>query len=351
MGAIKLRRTGLTLLLAFGASATLPLTSLGGDVAALHTYQARRLQASLAANPVSYGADGRLTLLVLGSDWRANLPGERLDAIMVITIDPVTKRVAAASIPRDSVYIPRAAANGGGTSGVNRINSLYSVYYRRSNLKHSGVDVPALKRFKADVATALATEIDYVAMVRFDGFDKLLSVIGGVDVTIGKAVRDSFYRAPGEHGPTRGVYFPKSPLWHLAGQVNCLPYPNRCHNGQAYARSRHGTVGNEYNSDFQRAQRQQSVAKAAADRIVQNGSGSLPSLVSAVSGRVYTDLPRTLDAANQLYDLVSGAHLSAADSVVFAPNKWATSDASTPLYTFRLKLKLVRSWINQHFGS
>lgn len=337
--------------MALVATAILPVTSLGGDALAAGTYQARRAEAFTATNPISYGSDGRLTLLLLGSDWRPDFYGERMDVVMVMTIDPVTRRVAVASIPRDTVFIPRAKANGGGTSKTNRINALYSIYYRKSGLKHARVDVDGLVRFEADVAKLLATEIDYVAMVRFSGLTDLLTQVGGVNVSIANAIKDTFYKAPGEYGNVRGVYFPKSSSWHLNGQVNCKPFPKTCHNGLAYARSRHGFVGTGYNSDFQRARRQQFLVKAGADKVVQLGTGNLPSLVSFVHSRVFTNLPRSLDAATQLYNLVDGAHLATGDTVVFSPNKWATDDATTPIYTFRPKLSAVRTWINQHFGS
>jgi anionic cell wall polymer biosynthesis LytR-Cps2A-Psr (LCP) family protein len=349
------RRTGLPLFLALAATAILPITALGGDAAALGATQALRAGVSPASGPISYGTDGRLTVLLLGSDYRPGLYGERTDVVMVMSIDPNNGRIAAASIPRDMIYIPHAASNGGGNSGTTRINALYP-HYRKSfsTYKLPKVDMHALKEVKADVATLLSTEIDYVVLVRFTGFTKLMDVIGGVNVSIPNAIRDSYYQAPGENHGVKGVYFPKSTttLWHLTGTAKCQPYPAKCHNGLAYARSRHGSVGTQYNSDFQRARRQQFLVKAGADRVVQLGTGNLSSLVTWVQEpRLYTDMPRTLDAANQMYNLVNGAHLLVSDTVVFSPSKWAKSDSTTPIYTFRPKLPAIRTWINQHFGS
>jgi anionic cell wall polymer biosynthesis LytR-Cps2A-Psr (LCP) family protein len=294
---------------------------------------------------ISYGADGRFTILLLGSDWRVHNGGERTDILLVMTIDPTTKRVAAASIPRDTVYFP---LHGGGSSGTNRVNAIYELYYRKAGLAHAKVSVPGLQKLKQDVAKALGTEIDYVAMFRFKGFAKLLDKIGGVHVRIGAAIRDSYYNAPGKG---RGIYFPKSSSWRLKGTPSCRPYPRKCHNGLAYARSRHGTVGNKYNSDFQRERRQQPMAVAGALKIVSNGTTALADLLAATKGRVFTDLPHTLSAATTLYNLVSGAHLAKADQAVLGPNKFATAAARDPIYTFELRRKVVRAWINAHFGS
>ncbi len=352
MRSTRLTRTGIPLLLALAATALLPITSMAGDVMARETQIAARGAVAPATGPISYGTDGRLTILLLGSDYRPDLYGERMDVIMVVSIDPNTGRVAMANIPRDMVYIPRAASNGGGTSGANRINAMYW-YYRPSTLKHkTSPYLPALKKFKADVATLLQTEIDYVAVVRFTGFTKLMQVIGGVNVSITQSIRDSYYQAPGEHKGVKGVYFPVSANWHLDGTVKCQPYPFKCHNGLAYARSRHGTVGTGYNSDFARGRRQQLLVKAGADKVVQLGTGDLQQLVGWVQApRMYTDLPRTLDSATQMYGLAQMATLSTADTIVFSPGKWATEDSTTPIYTFRPKLPAIRSWIDQHFGS
>jgi hypothetical protein len=48
---------------------------------------------------------------------------------------------------------------------------------------------------------------------------------------------------------------------------------------------------------------------------------------------------------------VNGAHLAKSDTAVFSPSKWATENNTTPIYTFRPRLKVIRTWINDHFGS
>ncbi len=84
--------------------------------------------------PVKLGKDGRLTVLLIGSDWRPDSGGERLDVLMVATIDPVTGEAAVVSIPRDMSGIPLA---GGGNSGGMRVNSIYYIRYRDPSLRHA----------------------------------------------------------------------------------------------------------------------------------------------------------------------------------------------------------------------
>ena len=84
--------------------------------------------------PVKLGKDGRLTVLLMGSDWRPTAGGERLDVLMVATIDPITGKAAVVSIPRDVSGIPLA---GGGNSGAMKVNSIYYIRYRKSSLRHA----------------------------------------------------------------------------------------------------------------------------------------------------------------------------------------------------------------------
>lgn len=292
--------------------------------------------------PVSYGKDGRLTVLVLGSDWRPNLGGERTDVILVVTIDPQTGRMATASIPRDTVYFPRASA---GTSGQLRVNGLYEVY-RSTSLAHDKVDPKALKRFSRDIGAALKTEIDYYALIRFDGFSQLVDKLGGINVQIKDQIVDDYYRTP---SGLRGAYFPVSNSWHLTGNPPCKPYPKKCHNSLAYARSRHGKVGSGYNTDFARARRQQQLILDGSQKVVTNGLDALAGLVSAAKGRVYTNLPMTLDAATQLFAIAQHATLSPDDMMVFSPSRWAVVAARDPAYSFELRIDKVRAWIRDHF--
>src|SRR4051794_38979175 len=57
---------------------------------------------TVAPGDVGTGNDGRLTVMLVGSDWRERLAGtgERTDAMMFLTIDE-QKQISAISLPRD----------------------------------------------------------------------------------------------------------------------------------------------------------------------------------------------------------------------------------------------------------
>ena len=127
------------------------------------------------------GTDGRLTVLILGSDARDGVIGARTDAILVGTINPVDGKIAMVSLPRDTVNVPIAP----GQAYSGRINSLFWEFERSM-----GKTKPALKKTKQALAYAFGTEIDYYALVEFDGLVRLVNSIGGIEVTLDKALVD-----------------------------------------------------------------------------------------------------------------------------------------------------------------
>ena len=233
--------------------------------------------------PLKLGKDGRLTVLLLGSDWRPDAGGERLDVIMVATIDPTTGEAALVSIPRDMSGIPLA---GGGNSGSMRVNSIYYLRDRDPALPHAALDRDGLKAFSRDIGTLLGTEIDYWALTRFGTFANLVNALGGVRVDVEEEVLDTSYH----HGSSRGVWFPVQDDFLLKGDPKCKPKPKKCHSALVYARSRHGTMGGEYNSDYRRAERQQDIVRSAIRTVLdERGSGHRPAGHGAAGPRPHRD--------------------------------------------------------------
>jgi len=291
--------------------------------------------------PVKLGKDGRLTVLLIGSDWRPDSGGERLDVLMVATIDPLTGAAAIVSIPRDLSGIPLA---GGSNSGGMPVNSIYYIRYRDPSLPHAALDRKGLKRFSKDIGTFLGTEIDYWALTRFGTFANLVNTLGGVRVDIDEEVLDSSYH----HGASRGVWFPVQEDYKLKGDPKCKPKPRKCHSALVYARSRKGTMGGELNNDWRRAERQQDIVRAAVKQLIDErgaGVGLLGTLLR-VRDLVETDLPKTTEAAGQLYALIEKMKLPQADMKVLAPATWAglAADGST-----KPRLDTIRDWVDKHF--
>jgi anionic cell wall polymer biosynthesis LytR-Cps2A-Psr (LCP) family protein len=285
------------------------------------------------------GSDGRLTVLLLGSDRRPGLAGERFDTIMVASLRLSTGKITAASIPRDTVYFPRA---NGGTSGATRVNLMFETYKSASCSRTC-----AINRFRNDVAHALDVQIDYWAVVDFRGFDALIDQVDGIRVNTPGVIRDTIYQD--EIHPPYGIYFPDANGWALRGLDTqyCKSWHSYdpCHRAIVYVRSRKGTEGSRNNNDYRRALRQQGVVMAAIRKAIKRGNGAaLESLRQSSMTYMQTNMPRTWADALYLYDKLDNASLG--KSTVFAPGKWGYRLGNEPVGAYRLRLGAVREWID-----
>jgi anionic cell wall polymer biosynthesis LytR-Cps2A-Psr (LCP) family protein len=291
--------------------------------------------------PIRLGVDGRLSVLLIGSDWRPDSLGERLDVLMVATIDPTTGAAAVVSIPRDMAGIP---FHDGASSGGMRVNSIYYIRYRDPGLPHAAIDPAALKRFSKDIGALLGTEIDYWALTRFGTFANLVNTLGGVRVDVEAEVLDSSYH----HGSSRGVWFPVQDDYLLKGDPKCKPKPKKCHSALVYARSRKGTMGGEWNDDYRRAERQQDIVRSAILAVLEDrGAGvALLGTLLRVRDLVETNLPKTSEAAAQLYAMLADIRLPRTNMKVLAPSQWASPAADGSI---RPNLAAIRDWVDRRF--
>jgi polyisoprenyl-teichoic acid--peptidoglycan teichoic acid transferase len=257
------------------------------------------------------GTDGRLTVLLLGSDYRPAHPGNRTDAIMVVSLDPTTGKAAAFSIPRDTSGFPLA---NGKTFGP-KINALFQ--HLQSTTGNGG------RAMSQAVAKAFDIEVDGYVFIGFAGVKNLVAAVGGVDVTLDQAYYDAHYWV---NAHTQGWGLPKGTS-HLS--------PN---DALIFARSRKG------DNDFGRARRQQLLVMAALDKARSLGIAKLPRLLQIARQTVRTNLP--LDRAADLFHLLATTDLSKVERVVFGPTTYATATGGS---AFELDIKVDRRWIRDHF--
>jgi len=215
--------------------------------------------------PTERPPTNRVTFLLMGVDSGHDRNHALTDTLLVVSIDTVDKTAVMISIPRDLARLPFYA---GGTF-TPKINELLTTA-RLNPSKYPDGPTETLKR---QIGFLVGIEIDYYAQVNLEGFERMVNLVGGVDVNNPKWIRDANYDW---FDGTFGYSLSPGPH-HLDGR-----------NALAYVRSRQGIGDN----DFTRARRQQEVIAALRDRMLQPSSlQKLPDLLRVASQTIRTDFP------------------------------------------------------------
>ena len=309
---------------------------------------AAQLVGPITPSAISKGTDGRLTVLLVGSDWRPSLAGtgERTDAMMVMTINN-SRQISIVSVPRDVGNFPIAP----GTIFKPKVNGLFKYFKQTSN----GDRNAALEKMRKAFAYGLRIQIDYVAYIRFTGLERLVKEVAGVPTTVAYNIYDSKINDERTSQPV-GAKFMQSAstlmrgsdapqCYTMAKPINWDTVPN-CTRALLYVRSRHGPG----NNDWRRARRQQGFVFAAIRRVIARGSGTnLQSLRSeALSNTTdfYTTLPTDWGSVLALYNMLNSATMP--NQAVFKPRKYAVNVPGTSKQ--QLKLDAVRALTKAWFG-
>jgi LCP family protein required for cell wall assembly len=215
--------------------------------------------ASSAQAAQTWDQHGRVNILLMGVDLR---PGEKgptnTDAIIIVTIDPATRSVGMLSIPRD-LWVPIPG------SGENRINTAYWSGVRRG---YPGGGPGLVKK---TILLNFGIPIHYYALINFTGFRKLVDVLGGLNIDVGRDIWDPTF--PNDTFGFKPLFIPKG-RHHMNGQQ-----------ALDYARTRHG------DSDFGRMRRQQQVLMAIKDQALRvDVIPKIPALWAAKDNLAQTDL-------------------------------------------------------------
>jgi LCP family protein required for cell wall assembly len=249
----------------------------------------RRPSPSPSPSPQPQGLeDGRLTVLVLGSDsdTRRQARGKAFltDAITVVSVTDDGENVAMVSLPRDTVDLPLP---GGGTwtGKANSIAVLRSPEVMRDTM-----------------SLLLGIPIDHYLMVDMDDFQRLVDDLGGVTVSV---------------------------PYSLADKRCTIGAGTQTLNGwQALCYARHRVA----DSDYARAGRHQQLLLALRDRALE-GEVDVPGLGNGLSS-LRTDIP--LDSLPAYADLLRTSAGAAVSRLVLAP----------PDYTTFVGMAGARGWIS-----
>ena len=252
----------------------------------------------------------RLNVLLIGADEQGG--GHNTDTLIVVSIDPVTKKVAMFSLPRDTVDVPippGPARRVWGRSYAGKINSFFANNRRRADLWPGNDRTRGYNALKTVLGEFYGLDIKYFVEVNFDGFKKVVDAVGGVTINVQIPVSDD--RFPGETGQLVRLYIPTG-IQHMTGAE-----------ALRYARSRHSST------DFDRGQRQQRVLVSLREQAdPQNLIPRLPDLIAALKKTVRTDVP--LDQMDELLGLASQVDTKNIRSYVFAPPLYARDTYPNP---------------------
>lgn len=241
----------------------------------------------------------RVNVLLVGIDAAPNRSTQLTDTMLVVSLDPRGGRSAMISIPRDLYGVPLAD----GRIYDAKLNSLMA----RASANPGGYPDGGVETLKGAIGELLGVKIHYFAAINLLGFKQAVDSIGGVDVTVERAINDRTYREPG--GRLVGFYLEPG-RYHMNGTM-----------ALAYARSRKG-VGD---SDFTRADRQQQLLAALREKLTaQNLVLALPGLLDAVKSAVATDIPQNRMRA--LARAVQDADTSKLRRIVLQPPEYMTAD-------------------------
>ncbi len=214
-----------------------------------------------------------VTILLLGLDHRlTETDAPRSDTMILVRIDPTTKKVVMLSIPRDLwVSVPEL-----GGSSKDRINAAYS-YGGNNHIPGGG---PAMA--KAVIKYNFGINVDYFAEVEFTGFQKIVDTLGGINVDVPKPLVDNEFPTV-DSGLTRLLIF--GGIQHMDGTA-----------ALEYARSRH------QDSDLGRNRRQQQVLLAIKEKGLDifNTMLNIDTLMGNLRDSIRTDL-----SPDQLISLIT----------------------------------------------
>ncbi len=202
-----------------------------------------------------------LRIVIIGADDREGERG-RSDTLMVAFLNPMLKKLAFLSIPRDlRVDIPG---------------------YKRDKINHAYAD-GGRELTVATVRELLSQDIDYSMKINFEGFVKAVDILGGIDITVPD------HEGPMTRGRHHGMHYDDN--W---GNLHIDLEPGRQHlDGQralGFVRYRHSKWGGAI-SDLDRAANQQAFLRELVGQKLR--IAQVPRLLKAGSqmmGYVDTDI-------------------------------------------------------------
>ena len=252
----------------------------------------------------AWAKDGRLNLLLIGSDAGPDRWSLRTDTIIVLSVDVKTGRAALFGIPRNLVGVPlppesAAAVPNGRFPGL--LNALY-VYAMGHPHAFPGGDARGMRAVSGAVQELLGVRLDGMVVINLAGFVSLVDELGGLWIDIPAPLADDKY--PLEDG---------SKLIKVSFDAGCQRLAGRM--ALAYARSRH------QDSDYGRMRRQQTVLLALRRQVDPVALvPKAPALLRIARDNLWTTLRR--QDLRDLAKLAARVDVRRVARVLFTPSRY-----------------------------
>jgi LCP family protein required for cell wall assembly len=229
--------------------------------------------------------DGRVNVLLLGSDAGVGRTGTRTDTMLLLSADPETGDAAMFSIPRNLTEAPLPEGMGIWDCGCfpDILTHLWAngEWYPYA---FPGPQSPSVNALKGAVGLVFGLEVHHYAKVDLAGFVAMIDAVGGVTIDVPKRIVDESY--PHEDGGRERVVIEAGPQ-HLDG-----------HLALAYARIR------RHSGDFARMHRQRCLLGALIEQVdAADLLAGVRDLAAAVVQHVETDIP--LDRLGDFIEVLS----------------------------------------------
>ncbi len=276
-----------------------------------------------------WAMDGRLNLLLIGSDAGPDRWSLRTDAIIVVSVDVETGHVALFGLPRNMVGVPlppesAEAFSNGRFPGL--LNALY--VYAMGHPRHfPGGDARGFRAVTGAVQQLVGVRLDAVVVVDLAGFVRLVDAIGGLWIDVPERLVDRNYPLEDGSGHLRLDIKPGCQL--LDGRL-----------ALAYARSRH------QDSDYGRMRRQQAVLVALARQVDPIALlPQVPKLLDIASDNLWTTIRRS--EVRTMAELAARADTGQVRTVRFVPSRYPSHLDSAEIARIRRVVRSVfEGWKN-----
>jgi LCP family protein required for cell wall assembly len=222
--------------------------------------------------PPAPPTDGRVNVLLLGLDERPVAHGQpsRSDTMIVASLDTRAQKATLLSIPRD-LWVAIPDMDGGVIYHKVNTAHFWGQYWHYPDGKEGTDGGPELA--KRTVEYNLGIPIHYYARIDFEGFEKAVDLIGGLEVDVPREIVDREYPLENDVGVTT-VRFAAGPQ-HMDGMT-----------ALRYAQTRNP------DSDFGRMARQRQVLLAFREQALRlDLLPKVPQLLAVMRDSFDTDLP------------------------------------------------------------